>query len=131
MKSEEEKNLLRESGEVLPLNDWEAFVLNHRKTGNHLFHLVSSICFFFSPAIALWSSNPYWMVLFFISGLIGTAGHYIFDDGRVSVVDATVRKNVPFYVLRMFFEIATGRYSESIACASRRYSEMHSDRVTS
>ena len=94
--------------------EWESFVLNHTKRGNHVFHLVSSLCFFGSPVLAVLNKNPYWLLLFLVSGLIGTAGHFIFRDGSVSARDATVRHRVPWYVLRMFYEIATGKYPHTL-----------------
>jgi hypothetical protein len=108
------------SGETEFITEWDSFVLNHTKTGNHVFHLISSLCFFGGPIAALVTRNPYFLIAFFGSGLIGTFGHFVFKDGLVSVRDATVRHRVPLYVLRMFYQIAIGRYSTTVAEARRR-----------
>jgi len=96
------------------LSDWHRFVLRHTQLGNFVFHFISMLCFFVSPVVALVTKNPAWLLLFFISGMIGTAGHYIFKDGGVSVREATIKLMVPIYVLRMFASLLKGQYAQEI-----------------
>ncbi len=102
------------------LTEWEAFVLNHTKAGNHVLHFISSLCFFGAPLVALYTRNPYYLILFFISGGIGSLGHYLFHDGVVTVRNATVRFKFTFYVVRMFYLLALGLYGDAIRQAHEK-----------
>ena len=95
------------------LSEWHNFVLRHQKLGNLGFHFVSSLFFFVSPLLAVWTRNPFWLGFFLISGVLGTAGHYLFNDGGVSVREATFQLSVPYFVLKMFWEILIRRYSRT------------------
>ncbi|MBC7661926.1 MAG: hypothetical protein H7249_19715 [Chitinophagaceae bacterium] len=96
------------------LSDWNRFVLRHTKSGNFWFHFVSMLFFFGSPFLALITRNPYWLALFFSSGVLGTAGHYFFKDGGVSVKEATIQLMVPIFVLRMFYLLTIRRYEDEV-----------------
>jgi len=106
--------------EPAPLSPWDLFVLRHRKTGNLWVHLLSFVVFWggLAAALALW--NPGGLLVFAASGPIGAAGHYIFDDGGVSLHEATSSPMVVFYVTVMFYRIARGRYAADIAAADAR-----------
>ena len=96
---------------------WPAFVLRHRHPGNLAVHAASAVLFWVFPWIALTTGNPGWWIGFLVSGVVGAAGHYVFGDGGVSLREATSQPEVPWYVLRMFWRIARGRYGEDIAAA--------------
>jgi hypothetical protein len=102
------------------LSEWELFVLRHTKGSNHGIHLLSALMFFLSPILAGVFWNPWYLIPFFLSGLVGTLGHVITHDGGVSLREATTQHKVPFYVLRMFYLIATGRYARELAAAKAK-----------
>ncbi len=96
------------------MSDWHRFVLRHTNVGNFIFHFISLVFFFGGPVAALVTWESYWLLPFFISGMVGTAGHYLFRDGSVSVKEATIQIMVPFYVMRMFYLLLKGKYSEEL-----------------
>ena len=95
------------------LSEWQGFVLRHQKFGNLSFHFVSSLAFFVSPIVAIMTSNVLWLGFFAMSGLMGTAGHFLCKDGSVSAREATFQLSVPYFVLKMFWEILIGRYGRT------------------
>lgn len=99
------------------LSPWHKFVLRHRKRGNLWIHLVSFACFWGGPLMAVVECNPWWLVLFMISGGIGALGHALYRDGGVSVKEATSSPQVVWFVTVMFARILTGRYRHDVASA--------------
>ncbi len=95
------------------LSEWQNFVLRHQNPANIWVHFVSFLCFMGGPILALLTANILWFGLFMISGLIGTAGHYVFRDGGVSVREATFQLSVPYFVGKMLYQIVTGTYQRS------------------
>jgi asparagine synthase (glutamine-hydrolysing) len=106
------------------LSEWESFVLRHQKFGNLAFHLVSALFFCISPLLALLTGQILWLGFFMISGLVGTAGHYLFRDGGVSVREATFQWSVPYYVLKMFWQLLSGCYAASTREALARQQQL-------
>ncbi len=66
------------------LEEWDLFVLSHCKKGNIFFHLISFIMFWMCPILAIIIS-PWYIIGFFLSGFVGIIGHFLFDDGLVSI----------------------------------------------
>ena len=99
---------------------WEDFILRHTHPGNLALHFVSMLMFYGSPVALLLTQNHYWCVPFFLSGLVGTGGHYLFRDGGVSVKESTSSPTVVFFVLIMFYKIARGTYFQEIAQAKQK-----------
>lgn len=106
------------------LSDWQSFVLRHTHPANFVFHFVSMLFFFVSPIVAIVTQNPNWLALFFVSGMVGTAGHFLFKDGKVSVKEATIRLQVPYFVLKMFSLLFSGKYSLEIKKAQTAYASV-------
>ena len=96
---------------------WSRFGLRHRHPGNLAVHAVSAVLFWVFPWISLATGDWRWLLGFAVSGVVGASGHYLFGDGGVSLREATSQPEVPWYVLRMFWRLATGRYAEDIAAA--------------
>ncbi len=92
------------------MTPWQHFVLRHTKPGNLAVHALSAVCFFGGPPMALITWNPWWLAPFLVSGLIGAAGHHLFDDGGVNAREATSQPEVPGYVLIMFWMLARGQW---------------------
>lgn len=105
------------------LEDWDLFVLRHRKTPNILFHIVSFSAFWLSLPLALAFREPLWLIGFFSSGLIGTAGHYLFKDGTVDGKEASSSPQVVYFSSSMVLMFLTGRYRREIAVAEDRLRE--------
>lgn len=104
-------------GVVTALTGWESFVLRHTRPGNLAVHFASMLLFFGSPLAALLLWSPWPLLGFAVSGAVGTAGHYLFHDGTVSVRESTSQPEVPYFVLVMFWKIARGTYGQEIAAA--------------
>jgi hypothetical protein len=102
------------------LTPWERFVLRHTHRGNLALHFVSMLMFFGAPVVALVLWSPWPLLAFMTSGLVGTAGHYLFRDGTVSARESTSQPEVPYYVLRMFWLLARGRYAHEVAAAQAK-----------
>ncbi len=99
------------------LTRWQSFVLRHTKPGNLILHAISAACFFGAPVVAMLTTNPWWLLPFFVSGLIGSAGHRLFDDGGVNLRETTSAPEVPGYVLIMFWMLARGQWWDEVARA--------------
>ena len=93
---------------------WDLFVLRHTRPGNLVLHFISMLMFYGAPVALFFTHNLYWCVPFFLSGLVGTLGHYLFKDGGVSVRESTSSPTVVFFVLIMFYKIAQGKYLAEI-----------------
>lgn len=111
-----------------PITAWDQFVLRHTKPGNLAVHFVSAVMFYGAPVAAVLTWDPWWLAAFALSGVVGAAGHYLFDDGGVSVREATFTPAVPFFVGIMFFKLASGTYADDLATArSKVASGAHPD----
>ena len=108
------------------LSEWEAFCLRHSKPGNLWLHFVSFLCFWGGPVLAWVKWNPWWLLPFFASGLIGVLGHALFKDGEVSTREATYQVTVPFLVTWMFLRILLGRYGGDLARARAKQAALSS-----
>ena len=86
-------------------------------------HAVSASFFFGAPVVALVSWNPWWLIPFFVSGVVGSAGHYLFDDGRVDARETTSAPEVPPYVLLMFWMLLRGQWWDEVARAQQAVRE--------
>jgi hypothetical protein len=107
-----------------PFSSWDNFVLRHQKPGNLIVHFISAIFYYVSPIVALLTWNPYWLLFFASSGILGAAGHYAFRDGGVSVKEATFSPLVPLFVLIMFYKIFTGTYGRDTELAERKLARL-------
>ena len=102
------------------LSSWDLFVLRHRKRGNLVVHFFSFLTYYGSLFGLIITWHPAWVLGLFLSGMIGAAGHYIYDDGRVKIKEATFDPMVVFYVTIMFYKIFRRRYAEDVAAAEQR-----------
>ena len=59
------------------LTDWETFILRHREPGNLFVHLISWLMFMGGPLLALFTSNAWYLSLFFGSGAVGAFGAFL------------------------------------------------------
>jgi len=114
-----EQQVLREA-----LSPWEFFVLRHTKRGNLIVHFLSFVVYWASPTLALSTGDWRWLIGLPLSGIIAAPAHYIFDDGGISVREATFSPSVVMFVTIMFWRIARGLYGEDIAKARARYDEI-------
>ncbi|MBC7532553.1 MAG: hypothetical protein H7318_13340 [Oligoflexus sp.] len=103
------------------LSDWDSFVIRHTHPGNFVVHFVSMIFFFGGPIAALITMDPLWLFFLAISGMVGSFGHFVFKDGKVSVKEATIQLMVPYFVLKMFGFIFRGKYGQEIKRAQLAY----------
>lgn len=110
------------------LSAWDFFVLRHRKPGNLLVHFVTFVIYWGSPVVAWWTWNPWWLLGLPLSGALAAPSHWLFDDGGVSVREATWDPAVPFYVTIMFWRMARGLYREDIARAEAAYRALQDGR---
>lgn len=102
------------------LEDWDMFVMRHRDPRNIWMHVLSFGLFWISPVLALMVS-PWWWLGFLSSGLVGTAGHYVFKDGVVDFREATSRWQVVFYSSCMILLFLSGSYKEEIRISENKY----------
>ena len=102
------------------LTSWDLFVLRHSKPGNLAVHALSLAMFAGSPVVALVTWNPWWLLAFFTSGVVGAAGHYLFDDAGVSLREATSQPEVPYFVVLMFYKLLRGTYWGELEAAREK-----------
>lgn len=95
------------------LENWDLFVLRHQNLKNVAVHLVSFFMFWLGPIFGSWF-HPLWWILFFASGLVGTAGHYFFQDGTVDAREATSSLQVVIFSSYMAALFMTGQYPREI-----------------
>lgn len=105
----------------VPPDAWDLFVLRHSKRGNLVIHFVSFLVYYGALIGLAVTWNPWWIVGLFVSGAIGSSGHYLFDDGGVKLREATFSPQVVFFVTIMFWRLARGVYFDDIAAARERY----------
>ncbi len=106
------------------LSAWDFFVLRHRKTPNLVVHFLTMILYFASPILAYLYKNPWWLIGVPLSGAIAGPSHGVFQDGGVSVREATWDPLVPFFVVIMFWRLARGKYWDDVALAEKHYEDM-------
>lgn len=111
------------------LSNWDIFVLRHRKKGNLVVHFFSFLTYYGALFALLITWHPAWIIGLFVSGFIGTAGHYLFDDGRVKIKEATFDPMVVFYVTIMFYKIFRRSYSKDIEGAEQRLKQWQESEV--
>lgn len=102
------------------LEDWDLFVLRHQKTPNVVVHSFSFFLFWVSPVLGLFVS-PWWWLGFFGSGLVGTAGHFLFQDGTVDAKEATSSAQVVHFSSVLFFLFWSGRWTEEIRLSKEKF----------
>lgn len=103
-----------------PLNNWDLFVLRHQDMRNVAVHFLSCVCFWLSPVAAILWSSWFW-IGFFISGLIGTFGHWIFQDGTVDRKEATSSWRVVVYSTRMALLFLSVRYPHEVRRSRKKF----------
>jgi hypothetical protein len=106
------------------LESWDLYVIRHQKPSNLAGHFISLLLFCGSPLLALLTSQPMWLVGFFISGGVGALSHHLTGDGKVNLQEATSSPRVVFYVTIMFAKLALGTYQNDIDRANARYQEL-------
>jgi hypothetical protein len=106
------------------LESWDLFVVRHQKPSNLAGHFISFLLFYGSPLLALLTSQPMWLVGFFISGGVGALSHHFTGDGKVNLHEATSSPRVVFYVTILFAKLALGTYQNDIDRANARYQEL-------
>ena len=101
------------------LTNWDLFVLRHRNPVNIRIHLISVLIFWLGPVLALIHS-PWWWIAFFGSGLVGSIGHYISDDGKVDAREATSSVRVIFFASKMALLFLVGRYGREVSQSEQK-----------
>lgn len=112
------------------LIDWDLFVLRHQNKKNVVVHFFSFICFWISPILAIFV-HPLFIIGFFSSGLIGTAGHYFFADGTVDAKEATSSLQVVEFSSKMAFLFLTGKYWQEIDYVNAKWIKYNNGEITS
>lgn len=112
------------------LIDWDLFVLRHQNKKNVVVHFVSFIFFWLSPLLAIFV-NPFFILGFFASGIIGTAGHYFFSDGTVDAKEATSSIQVVQFSSKMAFLFITGKYWKEITYVNQKWQRYKNGEITS
>lgn len=112
------------------LVDWDLFVLRHQNKKNVVVHFISFLFFWVSPVLALFVS-PYFIIGFFLSGLIGTAGHYFFTDGTVDAKEATSSLQVVEFSSKMAYLFVIGRYWSEIIYVNAKWQKFKKGEITS
>jgi hypothetical protein len=103
------------------MSAWEYFVVRHCTRGNLLVHFVSFVVYWGSLSMLLLTRDPHWLLVWVPSGLIGTLGHYVFEEGTVSAKEAAFSPAVPFYVTIMFWRILRGTYFDEVRLVKAKY----------
>lgn len=112
------------------LVDWDLFVLRHQNKKNVAVHFVSFLCFWLSPILAI-VINPWFIIGFFASGIIGTAGHYFFTDGTVDAKEATSSLQVVEFSSKMAFLFISGQYWGEINYVNEKWKKYKKGEITS
>ena len=102
------------------LENWDLFVLRHQNMKNVAVHFISCMMFWLGPVLAI-AVHPLYWILFFGSGLVGTAGHYFFKDGTVDAREATSSLQVVVFSTLMAAFFITGRYPYEIQRVLRKW----------
>jgi hypothetical protein len=103
------------------LSAWDFFVLRHRKFPNLVVHFVTFVMYWGCLPVAYSMGNPWWLLGLPLSGAIAAPSHYLFDDGGVSLREATWDPLVPFFVTILFWRLARGLYWQDVAEAEARF----------
>jgi hypothetical protein len=118
------RGLVLQSDGSYALTPWDNFVCRHRLPWNVVGHLISFLMFYGGPTLALVRWDARWLILFFTSGVVGAASHWLTGDGAVDTREATSSPQTVLFVNRMFLRIAIGQYSSDIATALARRDEL-------
>lgn len=112
------------------LVNWDLFVLRHMNQKNVAVHLVSFLMFWFCPVLAV-TVTPWFFIGFFLSGLVGTAGHYFFKDGTVDAKEATSSVQVVLFSSKMAFLFITGKYGREIQYVTQKWEKYKKGEIKS
>lgn len=108
------------------MTKWEFFVLRHRQPANLAVHFLCT-CLYFGGLAALAVTRD-WRCLLgpALSSLIGSPAHYLFDDGEVDPRhgEGIFTGYVPFFLLRVYFELARGTYFDEVERVEERYRQV-------
>lgn len=106
MSSKEEVEALEDQ----ELTDWEVFVRRHKSPINLKIHLISASMFWAGAilSVSLWDWR--WLIVFLISGPIGSLGHYISGDGKVSFREATHSLDAVHFASKVCLLYVLGQY---------------------
>ena len=113
------------------LSSWNVFVLRHQKTPNIIFHVISCLLFWLSVPVAFLIKQPYLAAGFFLSGLVGTLGHFLFKDGSVNRREATSSLQVVHYSTKMVVMFLAGRYQTQILEAKVKFQSYLAGEISS
>jgi len=75
--------------------------------------------------------SPWFIIGFFASGIIGTAGHYFFSDGTVDAKEATSSLQVVQFSSKMAFLFISGRYWEEISYVNIKWQKYKQGEIES
>jgi hypothetical protein len=112
------------------LINWDLFVLRHQNQKNVAVHLISFLMFWLCPLFAV-AINPWFFLGFFLSGLVGTAGHYFFIDGTVDAKEATSSIQVVAFSSKMAFLFVTGKYGQEIQYVTQKWEKYKKGEIKS
>ncbi|MBL7546162.1 MAG: hypothetical protein JNL11_20245 [Bdellovibrionaceae bacterium] len=102
------------------LENWDLFVLRHQQKANIRIHFISFLMFWLGPILAL-AIHPIYWVLFFLSGMVGVAGHYFCKDGTVDRKEATSSVEVVVFSSLMAILFVSQSYDQEIVRVKRKY----------
>ncbi len=102
------------------LENWDLFVLRHQQPFNVGIHFISFLMFWLGPVAAI-LIHPAFLAFFFLSGLLGVAGHYLFKDGTVDRKEATSSVEVVLFSSLMAILFVTGKYFSEIERVKMKY----------
>ncbi|MEK6773529.1 MAG: hypothetical protein AABY64_06295 [Bdellovibrionota bacterium] len=112
------------------LENWDLFVLRHQNLKNVAVHTVSCAMFWLGPILAVLVHPINWL-MFFGSGLVGTAGHYFFKDGTVDAREATSSLQVVVFSTLMTFLFLRGQYQQEILRVQKKWTDYKSGLIPS
>lgn len=112
------------------LVDWDLFVLRHQNKKNVAVQFLSFLYFWLSPILAI-VINPWFIIGFFASGIIGTTGHYFFTDGTVDVKEATSSLQVVEFSSKMAYLFISGQYWREINYLNEKLKKYKKGEITS
>ncbi len=103
------------------ITDWDIFVLRHKSPVNTFFHLLSALMFWLGPILCLFLSNPWWIMLLFLSSPVGSIGHLLADDGPINIKEATSSLQALKFSTAMSALFVLGKFSKHILSAKKKF----------
>lgn len=100
--------------------EWDLFILRHNTTPNVIGHIPSVFLFWGSPILAWIYNNPFFLIGFFVSGLVGTASHYLSKEGTVDAKEATSSFKAVLFSTTMAVLFILGAYKEQVLQAKEK-----------